>query len=360
MFLKNYWYVAAFTDEVGAQPLGRTLLGEPVVFYRTPSGQPVAFEDRCCHRNAPLSLGRVIGDKLQCGYHGMIFDPSGACVGIPGQVTIPKGAKVQAYPVVDRWHFLWIWMGDPALADASRIPRVQFNDHPNWSYVGGYLHLECHYQLLVDNLLDLSHETFLHSKTIGNEHVADTPLAKVLANNAEALSISPLKELVVVKPAVTATRWMFDIDPPPLYAKTGGFAERKEKVDRWQLLHFEPPSVVWLDAGVAVAGTGALQGDRSRGITHILFDGITPETETSTHYFWSFPRDYKIDDQSIDAMLQTGVANTFLEDKDMLEGQQRRMTAKPNAPKIDINVDAPSAQARRLVERLLREEARQH
>jgi vanillate O-demethylase monooxygenase subunit len=358
MFLKNYWYVAAWPEEIGDQPLARTILGEPIVFYRTAEGVPVAFEDRCCHRAAPLSLGRVVeGSQLQCGYHGMTFDADGHCVAIPGQTAIPPQARIRKYPVVDRWKFSWIWMGDPALADEAKIPQVRFNTDPGWSFVGGYLKFDCHYQLLVDNLLDLTHETFLHSKTIGNEHVAKTPLAKVKANNKEALNVSPMGAVVNERPSVTAARWMLDIDPPPLYAATGGFGERKEKVDRWQLLHFEPPSHVWLDAGVATAGTGAPEGDRHAGITHILYDGITPETEDSTHYFWSFPRDYKTDEPEITAFLDKGLYNTFLEDQEMLERQHVLLRAKPEAPLVDLNVDRPAAQARRLVDKLLAEEA---
>ena len=355
MFLKNYWYVAAFANEIGRDPFPRRILDEPVVLWRTEAGVPVAFEDQCCHRQAPLSLGRTVGDCLQCGYHGMTFDAEGACVAIPGQTSIPEGARVRTYPVVERWDFVWIWMGDAALADPETIPNCLFNQADDWACVGGYLHLDCHYQLLVDNLLDLTHETFLHAKTIGNEHVADTPLAKVQANNKAALSVSPLQRAVSDRKSVTATRWMLDIDPPPIYTKSGGFEGRK--VDRWQLLHFEPPSHVWLDAGVAATGTGAPDGDRKEGITHILYDGITPETERSTHYFWTFPRDYKIDDPAIDELLGVGIQNTFIEDKEMLEKQQALMDAYPDRVRIDINADAPATQARRLVDRLLKAEA---
>jgi vanillate O-demethylase monooxygenase subunit len=219
--------------------------------------------------------------------------------------------------------------------------------------VGGYLNFACHYPLLVDNLLDLTHETFLHAKTIGNEHVANTPLAEVKANDISELAVSPLGKVVNARPSVTATRWMIDIDPPPLYSKTGGYGQNGEKVDRWQLLHFEPPSHVWLDAGVATAGTGAPGGDRKAGITHILYDGITPETEDSTHYFWSFPRDYKIDDEAITEMLDKGVYNTFLEDQEMLERQHALMRAKPDAVMVDINADLPGTRARQQVARLL-------
>ena len=237
MFLKNYWYVGAYGHEVGRTLLARTILNEKIVFYRTEDGTSVAMENRCCHRRAPLSHGKLIGDELECGYHGLTYDPSGACVRIPGQTKIPERARVRTYPVAERWQWVWIWMGDPALADPSLIPDhlYRFNEDPEWTAVGGYLHVKAHYQLLVDNLMDLSHETFLHAKTIGTVHVAETPLTKVERDDA----------------GVTVTRWMLDRPPPPIYDRSGGFSERGETVDRWQIIRFEPgdrPTVVWTSA----------------------------------------------------------------------------------------------------------------
>src|SRR5512134_1088063 len=124
MFLRNAWYAAGFSDEFGRALLARTFLSEAVVLYRTEDGRPVAFEDRCAHRRLPLSMGRLVGDEIECGYHGLVYDCSGTCVKIPGQprASIPPGARVRSYPVVDRHHYLWIWMGDPARADATLIP----------------------------------------------------------------------------------------------------------------------------------------------------------------------------------------------------------------------------------------------
>ncbi len=357
MFLKNYWYVAAWDHELKREPLARTFLGEPVVMYRTEDGTPVAFADRCCHRRAPLSLGRVVGDNLQCGYHGLTFDPNGDCVAVPGQTTQPPGSKLQSFPVVERWQWIWIWMGDPAEADPAKIPNTYWNDHPEWTTVGGYLHMKCHYQLLVDNLLDLTHETFLHQKTIGNEHVANTPLAKVSRGNGDLAGLGALADASRDPDGVNATRWMLNIDPPPLYARAGGFEQPEDRVDRWQIIRFEPPSHVWLDVGVAEAGTGAPDGDRSQGVTHTVVDSITPETESTTHYFWTFPRNYRLDDKELDEFFAVGVHNTFLEDQEMLEGQQRNIDAEPGSLEVDINADAASIQARRVVTRLLEEEA---
>ena len=357
MFLKNYWYVAATPEELGQNPLGRKLLGEPVVMYRTTGGTPVAFEDRCCHRRAPLSRGHVIGDNLQCGYHGLTYNSKGECIGVPGQTTTPPGAGVKCYPVVERWGWVWIWMGDIANADDSEIPNLYWHDDPDWTrQVGGYLHIEGHYQLLIDNLLDLTHLTFLHGNTIGNAHVANTPLANVTRNSRKEFKNSALERVSRDLPSANAIRWMYNIDPPPLYARSGGFTDPDDRVDRWQMIRFEPPSHVWLDVGLARAGTGAPEGDRSQGATHTVIDAITPETETSTHYFWTFPRSYRLNDVELNEYLQNGVASTFLEDKVMIEGQQAIIDADPSAPQFEINADAAAIIARNIIAELLEKE----
>ena len=131
MFLRNYWYVAATDAEVGRKPLARTILGEPIVFFRTEEGAPVAMEDRCAHRHLPLSMGKLVGDELQCHYHGLRFGTDGRCTRIPGQEQIPRCAKVKTYPVAERYHWIWIWMGDPALADPAKITDFHWLDDPD-------------------------------------------------------------------------------------------------------------------------------------------------------------------------------------------------------------------------------------
>ncbi len=177
MFLRNGWYVAAWDHEVTRQNmLRRTLLGEPVVFYRTEDGRPVALEDRCCHRHAPLSRGRLVGNAVECPYHGFTYDPSGACIAIPGQAAIPPGARVRSFPVVERYHWIWIWMGDAALANPDTIEDFHWMDDPQWRFAGERLELPGNYVLLVENLLDLSHLSFVHPTTLGTDKIARTPM----------------------------------------------------------------------------------------------------------------------------------------------------------------------------------------
>ena len=246
MFLRNFWYVAAYDQEIGREPLGRMILGEPVVFFRTAAGAPVAFEDRCAHRHLPLSMGQLVGDTLQCRYHGLRYDASGACVKVPGQDTIPPAARVKTYPVIERYRWLWIWMGDPALADPAAITDFHWLDDPFWGAKGQYLHVKANWQLIVDNLLDLTHLAFVHETTIGNAALVQNAKVKVerAANN------------------VVVTRWIIDAPAPPTFVKAGGFTAN---VDRWQIIDFVPPAFLRLDVGGSPTGTGAPQGRRAGG-----------------------------------------------------------------------------------------------
>ena len=269
MFLKNAWYVGAWGTEVGRHSLlRRTLLNEPVVFFREEDGTPVALADKCAHRHAPLSSGKLVGDNIQCPYHGLEYDATGACVRVPGQSKIPPDCRVRSYPVVERYQWIWVWTGDPALANPDEIEDFHWMDDPDWRAKGELLHLKADYRLLVENLLDLSHLSYIHATTLGTDAVAETPMKFERGNRH-----------------VTVTRWVMDSVPPPFFTKAGGFST-DEHVDRWQHITWTPPAFVRLDVGAAKAGTGAENGDRSQGFTMRNLNAITPETDkTATRSF---------------------------------------------------------------------------
>ena len=280
-----------------------SFLNEKVVLFRNASGQVAALEDCCCHRAAPLSKGEVAGDYLACGYHGLKYDIKGQCVAVPGQPTVPPGAKVKHYPVVERWNAVWIWMGEPEKADASTIPDLRWLADPGWSITPGYIHVKSNYQFLVDNLLDLTHVSYVHKNTLaGDPREATTP------TKTERLP-----------DGVRVGRWMIDFVPPPLFAKAGNFTG---KVDRWQFATWKPPSTVYLDVGCAKTGTGAPEGDRSQGISIWSSHLVTPETETSTHYMFCYARNFKVGDPEMSKLMYEGSKATFLEDAEMLEAVQ--------------------------------------
>ncbi len=174
-FPLNAWYAAAWDVDLKQALFPRTICGKHVVMYRQSNGRVAALEDACWHRLVPLSKGRLDGDTVVCGYHGLKYNAQGRCTYMPSQETINPSACVRSYPVVERHRFVWLWMGDPALADPALVPDMHWNDDPAWAGDGKTIHVKCDYRLVVDNLMDLTHETFVHGSSIGNDHVAEAP-----------------------------------------------------------------------------------------------------------------------------------------------------------------------------------------
>lgn len=176
-FIRNAWYVIAQTTEVTRTPIARTALGTSVVLFRTQGGAVVALANRCCHRSFPLVHGTVDGDTIVCGYHGLRYDTTGRCIEIPMQKSVPASVRVRAFRSVERGPFVWIWMGEEgAAAGADGPPHQEWLDHPDWAVRVGYLYVRGSYVHLHENLLDLSHLSFLHARTFGTPEYARTPV----------------------------------------------------------------------------------------------------------------------------------------------------------------------------------------
>ena len=333
----NAWYASAWDHEVGRNLLAKTVAGRPIVFYRTTAGRAVALADACWHRLAPLSMGKLRGDdEIMCGYHGICYDADGRATFMPAQDTINPSATVHSYPVVERHRYVWVWPGDPALADPATVPDLFWNDHPQWAGDGKTIHVNCSYQLIVDNLMDLTHETFVHATSIGHRAIAETTAATTHDERT-----------------VTVTRWMLDIDAPPFWRTQLG---RPGNVDRWQIIRFEAPCTIVLDVGVAVAGTGARSGDRSQGVNGRVLNTITPETRSTCMYFWTLLRNYRLRDQSLTNQLRDANARIFEEDRAVVEAQQLALEAAPHDVIHNLNIDSGSVWARRIIERMVADE----
>ena len=328
MFLEDSWYVAACTNEIGRAPKSRTLLGEPVVLFRKQDGAPVALADRCSHRRAPLHKGKLVGDTLQCGYHGFRFDCDGACVAIPGQSRIPPDAGVRSYPVVERYAWVWLWMGDPTEADPALIPDFHWQDDPGWAATGAHMPIACNYQLIIDNLLDLSHVAFVHEGTIGTD---DSDATLGFERGDDFMRI---------------TRRATDIQPPPLYLKQGF----EGVMEQTKIISFAPPAFVWIDISSVETNVA---GRNARSAHLNILNAITPETEGTSHYFWATARDFEIADDRLTGFMFGETERAFLQDKDILEAQQLCIERDPSAPTIDVNADAGGLHARRIIERML-------
>jgi vanillate O-demethylase monooxygenase subunit len=337
MFVRNCWYVAAWSDELGSELLRRDILNEPVLLYRTPEGAPVALSDRCAHRRYPLSRGRLCGDAVECGYHGFTYAPDGACVRIPGQDHVPARARVHSYPVVERWRWVWIWPGDPSRADESLIP-----DHTDWLKVtdpdwhaitGSRLHLEGRYSLMNENLLDLSHLSFIHATNLGTEEVAETPL-----------------ETDVDERSVRVLRDMRGVKCPPFYQKTMGL---ETPVDRRQVAEFMPPSYHISHLRAAPAG-----GGDADAFCHRVLHMLTPETTSSAHYFWAISRTYAKGEEWVDTALRDSLMQVFEQDLEAIKAQEEMIaTDRSDASEVSVKLDAGSLQGRRLVQQMLDRDA---
>lgn len=334
MFLQNAWYVAAWSHEVGRSPIQRWIAGEPLVLYRTQGGGIAALEDRCPHRRAPLSMGKLIGDTIQCGYHGVTLDCSGACVRIPGQDTIPPSMRTRSYAVAEKWQWVWVWLGDPAGADESLIPDFRWNSEPGWVSTGGTIEVKANYQLLTDNLLDLTHETYVHAKTIGNNAVVEWPMTHRMEGNE-----------------VHVQRIMRDTRPPPLFAKVRGTSEN---IDRWQLIRYQVPANVSIDARGYPAGSE----DMGRALRWFSINSITPVDGRRSRYYWTITRCFAQEDQQLTELIHSSILATFMEDVALLEQQQVMIeTDRPDRKEVGVRADAGSVAARRVLERLIGEEA---
>lgn len=341
MFLRNAWYIAAWADELGTAPLARRLLGEPVVLFRDAAGGAHALADRCCHRSAPLSLGTVVAEGLQCGYHGLVFDGTGRCVAIPGQSLIPADACVRSYPVCEKDQLVWVWTGDPARADPETIVDFPFhNDAAAWPNKHAVYPIKGNYMLMVDNLMDLTHLGYLHARTVGGN-----PNTHVAADMKTVRTPTGLK----------FTRWMRNSLPPPSYVRAAGF---KGRVDRVQEFEFVAPATILQWTGATDAGTATADPQRDFRFQFRLFHGLTPETETSCFYFWSAANGYRQNEPEATEQLFQEIAPTFVEDRVMVEAQQARLCEFGEAGLVDIASDAARMHMRRTVERMIADEQR--
>jgi phenylpropionate dioxygenase-like ring-hydroxylating dioxygenase large terminal subunit len=336
MLLRNAWYIAAWADEIGKEPLARRICNDSVVLFRDGANKVGVLADRCCHRAAPLNMGSVVEAGIQCGYHGLIFDAEGRCVRIPGQRLIPEDARVRFYPAVEKDRLVWIWMGDPALADRAAIVDFPYhNDPARWPNKHDVYPIKGNYMLMVDNLMDLTHLGYLHAKTVGGN-----PAAHVDAEMRTERTPTGLK----------FTRWMKNSVPPPSYVKAAGF---KGRVDRCQQFEFVAPNTVLQWTGATDAGTATDDPQRDFRFQFRLFHGLTPETETSCFYFWSVANGYRQNEPEATEQLFREIAPTFLEDKEMVEAQQARLDEFGEAGLTDIASDANRMHMRRMVERLI-------
>lgn len=331
-YLWNTWYLAAWSREVApGQLLARTFLEEPVVIYRARDGAPTALADLCPHRFAPLSMGYQVEDNIRCAYHGLEFDKAGACARNP-HGPIPKAAKVRRFPVIERYGAIWIWMGPTENADPDYLPDLS-------KFVGGdgqrfsriYYHVDAHYELLSDNILDLSHIEYLHPGSFGTSAVADSTL-----------------EVIPEGETVRSRRVIRDDPLTPMMARHLG--DSGQLYDRYLDVRWHAPATLTLDVNIPKAGEPETSGFTAPG-AHIF----TPERAGSTHYFMTGLLHGDEPEDGVPGEIDP----IFAEDKPMLEGQQARIGGRDfwSLKPVLLSVDAAGVYARRQLQRMIGAEA---
>lgn len=272
-YLDDVWYCAALASEISAKPLARTICEKPIVLFRGESGRVAALEDRCSHRQAPLSKGRVIGDEIQCVYHGFVFDCAGNCTHVPRQDSVPPSARIAHYPAVERWGYVWLWLGRPEAADPAKVPDLNWNANPKLRPVFFRWSVNANFQLMADNLLDVSHTDFLHADSIGS---------RVAAKGGAG---EPKVELDcrIEGPRVHFMRRVHDTLLGPISAKWAG---SEKPVNRTNYLMWEAPNTIH-----SVLEFKNAETHHTIHLDHIM----TPETPATMHYFMNWTRDFGIE-----------------------------------------------------------------
>ena len=322
MFLKNAWYVAGWSKEYGQKLVAQRLLNECVVLYRKQDGTPVALEDACPHRKLPLSKGSLKNDAIECGYHGLTFDGSGKCVAAPTQPEqIPEKARVRSYPVVDRYRLLWIWMGEPELADPNDIVHIENFDNPNWGCTeGGTMEMECNYLWICDNLLDPSHVAWVHVSSFAGAGTDDGQL-----------------DLHRTESGVTVSRWIYGQLPSPYYS---GLVKFEGACDLLQHYELRIPSIAINKSVYTPVGTGGPDKPAvDKTYINVSYNFMTPVDDGLTRYFWFQHRNTDPSDESVSKFMNDGARMAFEEDRAVLTEVHKGMRDR-QTPNIDLRLDA--------------------
>ena len=337
-FVKNAWYVAGWSKEFRRELHKVKILEEDILMYRNSKDRVVALHDRCPHKLLPLSMGRLLDDDVQCGYHGTVFGPDGQCRRIPGQNRIPPTVCVRSYPVCERYNVVWIWMGDPNKAQTDEIFEIAQMSDPDWeSHQGDALSIESNYLNVAENLVDPAHVTYVHPTTLGSASHADVPICYDSNPNV-----------------ILAWRWIRDCPPIPFFQNFGNFTGN---VDRWQYFYLHIPSIAVIDFGSADALPGSLDDRRLEGVRIISIHFLTPVTSSQTIDRWMHIRDTDIGDNAVAQKMDEMFRIAFDEDKEVLEAIQIEEGKQQLRSQVQFVIDQACISYRARIDQLVQQEA---
>ena len=340
-FVRNAWYVAGWAREFDHELRHVKILGEDLVVFRTSNGEVAVLHDRCPHKHLPLSKGRLVGDRIECGYHGSVFGTDGKCTRVPGQPRVPPSACVRAFPVHERHDIVWVWMGDPEQVDPDDVFDLDQLGDPEWeAHQGDALYIESNYLNVAENLIDPAHVTFVHPTTLGSDAHAEVPV------RCDA-SADP----------IYTWRWIRNAPPNPFFQN---YADFKGNVDRWQYLYLYLPSTAVIDFGSADAKPGSTEDRRDEGIRLFAVHLLTPVSERETIDRWMHIRNTHVGDEAVARVVDEMFRTAFAEDKIVLEAIQLE-EEKPGAePTLQLAIDQGSIAYRARIKELTEAELARH
>ncbi len=319
-FVRNCWYVAGWSHAIPRELSTLRIMNEDIVLFRTRNGELVALEDQCPHKRLPLSMGRLKGDAVECGYHGMTFGAGGRCVRIPGQDNLPDSARVRAYPVREVNGVAWIWMGDPALAETAPVFELPQWTEAGWApHYGDGLRIAANYLHLADNLCDPAHVAYVHPTTLGNPESEDVPV-----------------EVQRDDRTVVTSRWIRNAPPIGFFKALDLF---KGNVDRWHYYHYHAPNIAVIDFGSIETERNAEGDNRHLGARLFAVHCLTPVSETETIDFWMHVRNIGVDDPEMGDRMNAQFRLAFDEDKLILEAIQKREATPLDRRPVRLAID---------------------
>jgi phenylpropionate dioxygenase-like ring-hydroxylating dioxygenase large terminal subunit len=340
-FLENAWYAATWSDEVGHALFERTIIGKSLVFFRDKHNSALAFDNHCPHRSAPLHRGKLHDNVFECPYHGLRFNFDGVCVYNPhGNQKIPRGAHTRKYPLIEKHAMLWIWMGDPELADPARIPDFSCHTDDRFPTVKGVIEMHGYYELITDNLMDLTHVEFVHAGILGSEAI----------KRGE-------HQVLQTGTTIWSNRWCPDGLAPPAWDAV--FGNYGKPVDHWLYMRWDAPAHMLLDVGITPTGQA-----REGGVWIYGTDILTPKDAGSTYYFWGVSASNGNDGPHVGALWTQAIEAAFGgQDKPMIEAQhalirQRGGNDIEDVDSVFLQSDAGPERCRRELRKLIQAEGR--
>jgi phenylpropionate dioxygenase-like ring-hydroxylating dioxygenase large terminal subunit len=337
--VRNAWYVGAWSHELDEGPIARKIMNENIVLFRSGEGSAAALKDRCCHRGVKLSLGCTVEKGLMCGYHGLVFDGAGDCVDNPGEKSNPS-FKVDSFPVVERQNIVWIWTGDPALADDSQIVDFPYHDQKDeYKFHYDRYDIAANYMLMMDNLMDLTHLGYVHGTTIGGNPLEHHEAEMTTTRTEQGAHFN---------------RAMPNSTPPPTHVKAAGFSGQ---VDRWMDFEYVAPATVRQWAGIHDTGTGGLEDPiKPGGLVLRIFHHATPADKENFHYFFSTAVRGQDFDGPGNAIFHESILEAFMEDKLFIESQQEAIAEHPEHKLLLRENDKAVAYSRQAIHEMQKKE----